>query len=182
MTNFSSLAGMQVAQPQPKVPAPGPSPRLRQAAVEFEANFMQELLKPLTHDSLFSDDSGGDGEIGGSMGTIDSMGTQAVAKALASAGGLGIAKHILAQMAPVEASHAAANPAANTTASPTSPGVQCGGCAAPLAIGAASPNPQVQHAPDIKPYDALRESSAAAAAAAPASGVRGPVSLRPLVR
>jgi Rod binding domain-containing protein len=111
---------------------------LRQAAVEFEANFLQELLKPMKEDPLFAgkDGSGGDdGEIGGSLGTIDSMGTQAMAEALANAGGLGIARQVLARMAPIEAANAAAK-AAHTAAAPQSSGKQCGGCAVPLTIGA----------------------------------------------
>ncbi len=89
------------------------SPRLQKAAQEFEANFLQELLKPLKQDPLFAggDGLGGgdsaDGEMSGSLGTVDSLGTQALADALAKAGGLGIAKHILAQMAPVEAANEA---------------------------------------------------------------------------
>ena len=104
------------------------SPRLRKAAQEFEANFLQELLKPLKEDPLFagSDGLGGsdgaDGTMSGSLGTVDSLGTEALADALAAAGGLGIAQHVLAQMAPIEAqddaikheSTAASAPAADT--------------------------------------------------------------------
>ena len=90
------------------------SPRLRKAAQEFEANFLQELLKPLKEDPLFagSDGLGGsdgaDGTMSGSLGTVDSLGTESLADALAAAGGLGIAQHILAQMAPIEAADEAA--------------------------------------------------------------------------
>lgn len=128
------LAGLTVGPLQTQAAA-APSPRLRQAAVEFEANFLQELLKPMKEDPLFagSDGSGGDdGEIGGSLGTIDSMGTQAMAEALANAGGLGIARQVLAKMAPLEAANAAAKAAAN----PKSSGGPCGGCALPLTMGA----------------------------------------------
>ena len=97
------------------------SPRLRKAAQEFEANFLEELLKPLKEDPLFSGSDGlggsgsGDGEISGSLGTVDSLGTEALANALASAGGLGIAKHILAQMAPLEAANEAKRNASSGT-------------------------------------------------------------------
>ena len=90
------------------------SPRLRKAAQEFEANFLQELLKPLKEDPLFagSDGLGGsegaDGMMSGSLGTVDSLGTQALADALAAAGGLGIAQHVLEQLAPAEATNDAA--------------------------------------------------------------------------
>ncbi|MGC9291473.1 MAG: hypothetical protein ACP5EP_01950 [Acidobacteriaceae bacterium] len=130
------LAGLTVGPLQTQA-AVTPSPRLRQAAVEFEANFLQELLKPMKEDPLFagSDGSGGDdGEIGGSLGTIDSMGTQAMAEALANAGGLGIARQVLAKMAPLEAANAAAK-AAHAAANPKSSGGPCGGCALPLTMG-----------------------------------------------
>lgn len=72
------------------------SPRLSSAAHEFEASLMKEFLKPLEHDSLFSDDGqaeGGDGE--GSAGAIMSFGSQAMAKAISERGGFGIATLIL---------------------------------------------------------------------------------------
>lgn len=140
MTQLSNLASL-VAAPQPAKAAAKPSPRLRQAAVEFEANFLQELLKPMTHDPLFSGSNsldGDDGDDGGSMGTVDSMGTEALATALAGAGGLGIAKQILSEMAPIEAANAVKG-AANTDPA----GMHCGDCAQPLAMGqsdAADPN------------------------------------------
>ncbi len=120
MTNFASLTSipLPVGTPQQSKPTavvpPAGSPKLRQAAAQFESSFMQELLKPFQKDPLFADDKGSDGEIGGSLGTIDSMGTQAMADALAQAGGLGIAKHILQEMAPIEAAQTAATQAATT--------------------------------------------------------------------
>ncbi len=112
MAHLVSWNHPSVSQAQTQAMAGG-SPRLRKAAQEFEANFLQELLKPLKEDPLFSGSDGlggggnGDGEMSGSLGTVDSLGTEALANALASAGGLGIAKHILAQMAPVEAANEA---------------------------------------------------------------------------
>ena len=109
MTHFAGLTSVAipVGTPQQARPAsvapPVASPKLRQAAAQFESSFMQEMLKPFKEDPLFSDDKSSGGEIGGSLGTIDSMGTQAMADALAKAGGLGIAKHILEEMAPIEA-------------------------------------------------------------------------------
>lgn len=109
MTHFASLTSVPPAiggplQSKPAAVAPlMGSPKLRQAAAQFESSFMQELLKPFKKDPLFAEDKGSDGEIGGSLGTIDSLGTQAMADALAQAGGLGIAKHILQEMAPIEA-------------------------------------------------------------------------------
>ncbi len=118
MRHFANLANLtnvtippmrtlQQARPA-GVTAPVASPKLRQAAAQFESSFMQELLKPFKQDPLFADDKSSNGEIGGSLGTIDGLGTQAMADALAKAGGLGIAKHILEEMAPIEAAQNAA--------------------------------------------------------------------------
>ncbi|HEX4020047.1 MAG TPA: hypothetical protein VHX63_02790 [Acidobacteriaceae bacterium] len=140
MTQLSNLASLAAA-PQPAKVAAKPSPRLRQAAVEFEANFLQELLKPMTHDPLFSGSNsldGDDGEDGGSMGTVDSMGTEALATALAGAGGLGIAKQILAEMAPIEAANAAKTA---TNADPA--GMHCGDCTQPLTMGQGDADPNM---------------------------------------
>ncbi|HUZ05283.1 MAG TPA: hypothetical protein VMU62_07990 [Acidobacteriaceae bacterium] len=139
--HLSGLASLAATQSQTNTAAAKPSPRLQKAAEEFEANFLQELLKPMSQDPLFATNDGSGGLTGddggnggdGSLGTIDSMGTQAMADALAKAGGFGIAKHILAQLAPAEAANAAKN-----TADKSSLGVQCGDCATPLTMGEAS--------------------------------------------
>lgn len=74
------------------------NPRLQPAAHEFEASLMQEFLKPLTHDSLFSEKSSGDNDDGDSSGSAEalmSFGSQAMAKAISERGGFGIATQIL---------------------------------------------------------------------------------------
>jgi flagellar protein FlgJ len=72
------------------------NPRLKSAAHEFEASLMQEFLKPLQHDSLFSDDKSGDSDDDeGSNGSLMSLGSQAMAKAISERGGFGIATKIL---------------------------------------------------------------------------------------
>lgn len=102
----------------------GASPQLRQAADQFEASFLQELLKPLTEDSMFQSSSGG------SMGTVSSIASQALADGIARAGGLGIAKRVLADLAPVESAQSSKSEAAGST--------KCGGCAVQLpSLGAA---------------------------------------------
>ena len=106
MTNFASWTNAGVSH-STAPPTAGPSPKLRQAAAEFESSFMQELLKPFKQDPLFAEDKDSGGEVGGSLGTIDSMGTQAMADALAKSGGLGIATQILKEMAPIEAAQTA---------------------------------------------------------------------------
>jgi len=109
------------------------SPQLEKAANAFEANFLGELLKPMREDPLFGsgsglggDSLGSDGPSGGSMGTIGSLASEALAQAIAKQGGLGIAKMVLAQLTPVEQS---ASQAASVLAGP-----KCGGCAQPLTM------------------------------------------------
>lgn len=80
-------------------------PRLKSAAHEFEASLMQEFLKPLQHDSLFSpdesdssvtEDADADGDSSqGSAGALMSFGSEAMAKAISERGGFGIATKIL---------------------------------------------------------------------------------------
>jgi flagellar protein FlgJ len=70
--------------------------KLVDAAQQFEATMLQELLKPLQHgqDSwggeVKSDDSASD--------TISGFGTEAIAKAISKGGGFGIAKQIVAKV------------------------------------------------------------------------------------
>lgn len=70
--------------------------KLVDAAQQFEALMVQELLKPMQHgrsswgDEEKSDDSATD--------TISSFGTEAIAKAIAKGGGFGIAKQIVSKV------------------------------------------------------------------------------------
>jgi flagellar protein FlgJ len=70
--------------------------KLVDAAQQFEAAMLQELLKPLQHgqDSwggeVKSDDSASD--------TISSFGAEAMAKAISKGGGFGIAKQIVSKV------------------------------------------------------------------------------------
>jgi peptidoglycan hydrolase FlgJ len=70
--------------------------KLVDAAQQFEATMLQELLKPMQHgqDSwggeVKSDDSASD--------TISGFGTEAIAKAISKGGGFGIAKQIVAKV------------------------------------------------------------------------------------
>ena len=116
---------------------PAASPQLLKAANSFEANFLGELLKPMREDPLFGsgsglggDSLGSEGAGSGSMGTIGSLASEALAQAIVKQGGLGIAKMVLAQLAPVErdGAQAAAALAAN----------ECGGCAQRLTMPAES--------------------------------------------
>jgi len=68
-----------------------PQPRLVQAAHEFEAQLMKELLKPMTSDSGID----GDESDAGSGGALADFATEALGQSLSSHGGLGIATSIV---------------------------------------------------------------------------------------
>jgi peptidoglycan hydrolase FlgJ len=69
--------------------------RVKAAAHEFEASLMKEFLKPLEHNSLFSEDKSGASEDEGSAGAVMSFGSAAMAKAISEHGGFRIATMIL---------------------------------------------------------------------------------------
>lgn len=80
--------------------------KLSDAAQQFEAVFLQEMLKPMSGMSADADGADGDDATGGGEnGTLTSFGTESVAKAIAAAGGLGIARHIVAAVECEQASH-----------------------------------------------------------------------------
>jgi flagellar protein FlgJ len=70
--------------------------KLVDAAQQFEATMLQELLKPLQHgQSSWGGDEKNDDS---STDSISSFGTEAVAKAISKAGGFGIAKQIVSKV------------------------------------------------------------------------------------
>jgi flagellar protein FlgJ len=70
--------------------------RLADAAQQFEGLMLQELLKPMTSTENKWDTGEQEGDK--SMDTMTSYGTEAVAKAIAKGGGLGIAKKVVEQV------------------------------------------------------------------------------------
>ena len=68
-----------------------PEPRLVQAAHEFEAQLMKELLKPMTASAGME----GDESDAGSGGILADFATEALGQAISRKGGLGIATNIL---------------------------------------------------------------------------------------
>lgn len=75
-----------------------PSPRLREAAHEFEAQMMKELLEPLTLENgpTGAEDGGGLG----SAGALGEFASEALGRALSEqGGGLGIADRIMQSLA-----------------------------------------------------------------------------------
>ena len=109
----------------------GVDPRLAPAAHEFEASLMQELLKPMERDPLFSGSSGGDGSglMGGDAGAgrWSSLGAQSLARAISDAGGLGIATKMISEVeAEAKATATTATGAEKTSSSGASGGIRAG--------------------------------------------------------
>jgi len=69
--------------------------KLADAAQQFEAMLLQELLKPMRSSE---DDLSGETSTDSSFDTIASFGTESVAKAISKSGGLGIAKQVVRQL------------------------------------------------------------------------------------
>jgi Rod binding domain-containing protein len=69
--------------------------KLADAAQQFEAMLLQELLKPMRSGE---DDLSGEKNEDSSFDTIASFGTESVAKAISKSGGLGIAKQVIQQL------------------------------------------------------------------------------------
>ncbi len=71
--------------------------KLTDAAHQFEGMFLQELLKPMqAKNSLTGDDKSDDSD--SSADTLQSYGTEAVAKAISAQGGFGIARQVIQQI------------------------------------------------------------------------------------
>jgi Rod binding domain-containing protein len=85
ITAASSVSAGQIA----------PQPRLVHAAHEFEAQMMQELLKPMTRGNGLD---GEEGAASGSGSTLSEFASEALGKALSERGGFGIAKSIIHQL------------------------------------------------------------------------------------
>lgn len=93
MLSIGSAAAQGAAQlMETKGVTAGPSPRLVNAAHEFEAQMMKELLKPLTeNDGLTGDEDAAMG----SAGALGEFASEALGRAMSDQGGLGIARHIV---------------------------------------------------------------------------------------
>lgn len=77
--------------------------RLVAAAQQFEGMMLEQMLKPLqrSQDAGFGQDPDGDRD--GSLDTMSSYGTEAVANSIARSGGLGIARRIVADVSRIDA-------------------------------------------------------------------------------
>lgn len=73
--------------------------KLADAAHQFEGMFLQELLKPMqSKNSLTGEDKSGDDSSDPSADTLQSYGTEAVAKAISAQGGFGIARQVIQKL------------------------------------------------------------------------------------
>jgi Rod binding domain-containing protein len=78
--------------------SPTPSPKLVNAAHEFEAQMMEELLKPMmAGDGLDGED---DDSASGSSGALGQFATEALGRAMSDRGGFGIATSIIKELTP----------------------------------------------------------------------------------
>jgi Rod binding domain-containing protein len=87
-----------------------PSPRLVNAAHEFEAQMMKELLKPMTRGDALTNDGDEDQGSGGALGEFAS---EALGRAISDRGGFGIANSIVKQL-----SHSSADAATPAVSQP----------------------------------------------------------------
>jgi len=83
---------------QPEVMAGHKQAKLVDAAQQFEATMLQELLKPMQRGQDAWDEKSDDA----ASDTISSFGTEAIAKAIAKGGGFGIAKQIVTKVGLVD--------------------------------------------------------------------------------
>ncbi|MDR3751880.1 MAG: hypothetical protein P4K94_10385 [Terracidiphilus sp.] len=72
-----------------------PQPRLVRAAHEFEAQMMNELMKPMTHGSSLTGEDDDSDSGSGSGGALGEFASEAMGKALSEHGGFGIASSII---------------------------------------------------------------------------------------
>ena len=87
-TGFDSHAAVTTAEHR----------KLADAAQQFEGMLLQEMLKPM-REHEFCPSRSGDSDPSDSGGdTLSSFGTEVMATAIAKAGGMGIAKRIVAQV------------------------------------------------------------------------------------
>jgi len=73
-----------------------PQPRLVHAAHEFEAQMMQELLKPMTCANNIGGEN--DESASGSGGALGAFACEALGRALSEQGGFGVANRIIGQL------------------------------------------------------------------------------------
>jgi Rod binding domain-containing protein len=108
--NFAIAApAASVSATTPPSPEAAQHHKLIETAQQFEGMLLQELLKPMKeHGFCQDDDQGASDDKDGASGfgdTLTSFGSEAMATAIAKAGGLGIANRVVAQVESEKASH-----------------------------------------------------------------------------
>ena len=83
------------------------SPRLVQAAQEFEAQMMKELLKPMAGQDALTGEETETGGDSGASGALGEFASQALGQAISRNGGFGIANRILQELS--RSAHLSAN-------------------------------------------------------------------------
>ena len=78
-----------------------PQPRLVKAAHEFEAQMMQELMKPLNRGASLTGADGDEDSDSGSGGALGEFASEALGRALSEQGGFGMATSIVKQLSHV---------------------------------------------------------------------------------
>lgn len=94
--NFTIGTRSQSTQTANQTSASGPSPKLVNAAHEFEGQMMKELLKPMTSGDLLMGDE--DDPDAGSSGALGEFASEALGKSLSQGGGFGIANQIIREL------------------------------------------------------------------------------------
>ena len=104
MAGLAAAAGRATAAAGGSSPAAAkdgsaPSPRLANAAHEFEAQMLKELIHPLLESSGVP---GGDGEQdqSGSSGALGEYAAESLARGISHRGGVGIANRVIHDLAP----------------------------------------------------------------------------------
>jgi flagellar protein FlgJ len=101
--NFAIKASGALAPTSAATPATALEHRkLADAAQQFEGMLLQEILKPMKEHGFCQrneEDASDDKDMDGQGGdTLSSFGVETMANAIAKGGGLGIAKHVVAQV------------------------------------------------------------------------------------
>ena len=97
------MSGAAAKEPGAQSAASAPSPRLVQAAHEFEGQMMKQLLEPMTNGDALTGAEDGDSDLGSCLGTgstvaLGEFASEALGKALSERGGFGIADRIVKEL------------------------------------------------------------------------------------
>lgn len=91
------IEGTQRAEGAEDATAKARMAKLADGAHQFEAMMLQEMLKGLNFGDS-AEGGGKDGDTGGAGGTLQSYGTESLAKAITAGGGFGLARQIVRQV------------------------------------------------------------------------------------